>query len=66
MNNRQDIFEKIKNCENFLLNKKIKLTNSDSIKNIFGRCKVCDDEATGIHYGIKTCEGCKVYYCKVS
>lgn len=26
----------------------------------FGKCKICDDIATGIHYGIATCEGCKV------
>jgi len=26
----------------------------------FGRCKVCKDKATGIHYGIPSCEGCKV------
>jgi hypothetical protein len=23
-------------------------------------CKVCNDKATGIHYGVATCEGCKV------
>ena len=26
----------------------------------FGKCKVCNDKATGVHYGIATCEGCKV------
>ena len=26
----------------------------------FGNCKVCGDKATGIHYGVSTCEGCKV------
>ncbi len=26
----------------------------------FGLCKVCSDQATGVHYGIATCEGCKV------
>jgi hypothetical protein len=26
----------------------------------FGSCKVCTDKATGIHYGVSTCEGCKV------
>ena len=28
----------------------------------FGKCKVCDDKATGVHYGISTCEGCKVSF----
>jgi hypothetical protein len=27
----------------------------------FGKCKVCKDKATGMHYGVNTCEGCKVY-----
>ncbi len=27
--------------------------------------RVCTDSATGIHYGIATCEGCKVRYCVV-
>lgn len=26
----------------------------------FGKCKVCNDKATGIHYGVPTCESCKV------
>ena len=26
----------------------------------FGKCKVCNDKATGVHYGVASCEGCKV------
>ena len=37
-------------------NKKLKSTFP------FGKCKVCSDDATGIHYGIATCEGCKVIF----
>ena len=42
-------------------------TNNTELDNItkiaftFGKCKICSDKATGIHYGISTCEGCKVY-----
>ena len=30
-------------------------------KFLFGHCKICNDKATGIHYGVATCEGCKVW-----
>jgi hypothetical protein len=26
----------------------------------FGECRVCTDKANGVHYGLPTCEGCKV------
>ena len=26
----------------------------------FGNCRICHDKASGIHYGVATCEGCKV------
>lgn len=29
---------------------------------IFGECKICNDKATGVHYGIITCEGCKGFF----
>ena len=25
-------------------------------------CKVCGDESSGFHYGVDSCEGCKVSY----
>lgn len=29
-------------------------------KEQFGNCKICLDKASGIHYGVASCEGCKV------
>lgn len=28
----------------------------------FSDCKICNDKATGVHYGISTCEGCKGFF----
>lgn len=25
-------------------------------------CQVCGDSASGVHYGVQTCEGCKSFY----
>ena len=46
------------NSENSTENQDKKACKLD--KQIFGNCKVCNDKASGIHYGVASCEGCKV------
>ncbi len=36
------------------------MTGITSIKTKGPQCKVCGDEASGFHYGVDSCEGCKV------
>ncbi|CAF1045978.1 unnamed protein product [Brachionus calyciflorus] len=63
--------DKKDNCEqNFIdtvsfeiyLNNKRAEKNKSEIKYNFGNCKICNDKATGIHFGICTCEGCKGFF----
>jgi hypothetical protein len=39
----------------------VKSTDYNAGGNNFGQCQICFDRATGIHYGVSSCEGCKVF-----
>jgi hypothetical protein len=48
--------------ESFKSSPNKKLRHSSDTFGYFGNCKICKDRATGIHYGIASCEGCKVCF----
>lgn len=47
------------------LNKKRARNDKFEITFNFGKCRVCKSDATGIHYGVSSCEGCKVIFLNV-
>ena len=55
-------FNERRNQNGYYMNEE---SNESHEKFDFGRCKVCKDKATGIHYGIPSCEGCKVIILKI-
>ena len=48
------------------LNSSSSMANDDSDSDEPMVCEICDDKATGLHYGIITCEGLVYSYCKSS
>ena len=38
----------------------VHLKNIPNVSTIYEQCKVCRQKASGVHFGVNTCEGCKV------
>lgn len=55
-------YTKLKEREN--LAKKIAAQKAKKKVIKYGMCRICGDNATGIHYGVAACDGCKVFLLK--
>ena len=52
--------ELISHFENFSCKETLDSKTEKTVSNLYGNCRICSEEATGLHYGVFTCEGCKV------
>jgi len=50
--------KKINNNNNEFNKSEMKST----LTSIINHCRICNDEASGVHYGVITCNGCKSFF----
>nr|ASL70543.1 nuclear receptor [Brachionus calyciflorus] len=57
--NQNELMDKI--AYGFYLKNKTKETEKIEMK-YYGLCKICNDKATGVHYGVMSCEACRTFF----